>query len=96
MINNEDELPIPIKKRDNGEYKCCCKNCKPYFTYDHLHCWLWTPCNICNIKVWHNCQTCTLYAWRKPNLICFYCRHPYYQKGMSSGEIHRLLLKQKK
>ena len=37
--------------------------------------------------------SCTLYAWRyakKGVLICFNCRNPYYEKGMSSGDIHRL------
>lgn len=87
-----DLLPIPIKTNVNNDYVCLCKNCKHKFTYDHLHCWLWTTCQICNIKVWHNVKTCTLYAWRKPKMICFNCRYPYYQQNLTSGEIHRLLL----
>jgi hypothetical protein len=93
-MSNKDTLPIPIMRKDDGDYECLCKNCKPSITYDHLHCWLWTMCNICKKRVWHNCARCTLYAWRKPQMICFYCRYPYYQQGMTSGEIHRLLLKQ--
>lgn len=84
---------IPIKKSDRyeDEYECCCKHCNHTYTYDHMHCWCWNVCDICHRKIWFNIETCTLYS-RRRDIICFYCRQPYYQKGLSSGDIHRLLL----
>jgi hypothetical protein len=94
MMDN-DKLPVPIKKSTEyiDHFECCCKNCKPKPTYDHLHCWVWHYCYICDNKIWFNVHNCTLYSRRLPKIICFNCRHPYYKKNMSSGEIHRLLIK---
>jgi len=90
-----EKLPVPIKRsKYEGEFECCCKGCKK--GYDHMHCWTWSRCSICRITIWFNSHPgygCTLYSRSLSNgLICFYCREPYYKKGMSSGEIHRLLL----
>lgn len=92
LMSWDDTLPIPI--RNSVEFppdlECCCKNCKPAITYDHLHCWAWHYCDVCHKKIWFNLQTCTLYAWRKSKqVICFNCRIPCYKLGMTAGQIHR-------
>jgi hypothetical protein len=88
-----DKLPKPIKKYEDGDMRCFCKRCCKNITCDHLHCWVWSICDICKKKIWFNCHRkygCTLYAWRLPALICFNCRIPYYEKGFSTGDIYKL------
>ena len=86
-------LPHPLQPSHTylGEFECICKGCRN--ESDHMHSWIWSCCDICHNRIWFNMRDCTLYAWRYPKLICFNCRLPYYEKGISSGDIHRQLLK---
>jgi hypothetical protein len=85
----DDTLPIPICKRNDKEFECLCKGCKQ--GSDHLHCWTWHFCDVCNQKIWFNSSSCTLYAWRlSKGIICFNCRIPYYKKGLTTGEIYKI------
>ena len=47
-------------------------------------------CLLCDKKVWYYHQVCSLYGRRNPYLVCFYCRIPFYEKGIKTGEIYRL------
>ena len=87
-------LPIPIKNNDmfSCDLECCCKFCKRKPTYDHLHCWIWNKCIGCDKKVWYNSHNCSLYS-RRPHLVCFNCRSPYYKQGIKSGNIHKIFIK---
>lgn len=93
---NFKSFPIPglIGIGDTQQY-CKCTKCTGT-TEDHLHCYVWNMCQVCSRKTWFNLMTCKLYSrrWmaRNPKLICFTCRWPLHQFGMSSGDIHRLLL----
>lgn len=83
----------PLILIDYNEYKCICKKCNSLYQTDYLHNYVYWKCNICNNKIWFNCIDCLLYSRRLPKIICFNCRLPYYEQHMSSGDIHRLLLK---
>jgi hypothetical protein len=74
-----------------GERECVCSGCRA--SPDHLHWFGWHTCDACSRRIWFNGRACKLYAWRiaasTPQLICFDCRWPFHQEGMSSGDIHR-------
>ena len=86
-------IPIPIKKHDDydNDYDCICKYCnnpQKYITKWDGYSYLWNKCLICDKKVWYWHQNCSLYGKRSPYLVCFYCRIPFYEKGMKNGEIY--------
>ena len=92
-------IPIPIREITSGiakgDLECLCKSCKPAITYDHMHCWVWHICWLCKKRVWFNVAKCTLYSWRIGKaMICFNCRIPYYEQGMSNGDIYRMVLRE--
>jgi hypothetical protein len=94
VIDSKDPLPTPlcsVVNYGNIEYECTCNGCQT--KYDNLHCGIWCMCNICDRKIWFNAKVCTLYAWRLPDLVCFFCRYPFYKRNIKSGDIHRFLLK---
>jgi hypothetical protein len=35
-------------------------------------------------------QICSLYGRKKPYLVCFNCRIPFYEKKIKTGEIYKL------
>ena len=95
-------IPLPIKIREeiyyynktsvkNYDYECICKYCKNYnkylTSYDGYS-YLYNKCLLCNKDVWYYPEICSLYGRRSPYVVCFYCRIPYYEKGMSNGEIY--------
>jgi len=84
-----NSLPIPIRirrdkyGRDLGDWECICKGCQKD---SHI----WNMCLLCNQRVWFSRHKCSLYAYRSPYLVCFNCRMPFYDKGMTNGEIYRM------
>ena len=96
MLINPNGLIIPFRKsrKHPEEYECRCKNCRPRYTYDHMHCWTIKQCCGCGKKVWYNCEKCSLYS-RREYLVCFDCRLPYYKEGLTNGEIYRKIVDRK-
>lgn len=84
-------IPIEVSERFPDTFVCTCKMCRG--EGDN-----YIMCDICHRIIWCKFRSgiCTLYSYRylatTPKVICFYCRQPYYEKGMNSGDIHRLLL----
>lgn len=88
-------IPIPIRNHTkyNDDYECLCKDCKDpekYVKNWDGYSYLWSGCKLCKKRVWYYPEACSLYG-RRYFLICFNCRIPYYEKGMSSGEIHKII-----
>ncbi len=102
-LSIHNSLPIPIKvinensydskKNVNHEYECICKYCSNpniYVTERDGYSYLWNSCMLCNKRVWYWHQICSLYGRRSPYVVCFYCRIPYYDRGLSNGEIYKI------
>ena len=99
-----NSLPIPIRIRDEKcydnrnkldyDYECICKYCSnpnKYVTEYDGYSYLWNRCILCNKRVWYWHQVCSLYGRRRsPSVVCFYCRIPFYNRGLSNGEIYKI------
>lgn len=88
-------MPITICKRyttdKNVEYECICKHCvNPQIEYWDGCSELYNKCLICNTSVWYYPDVCTLYGRRSSYVVCFFCRIPYYDKGIKNGEIYKI------
>lgn len=88
-------IPIPIRNHCTWkeDYECLCKYCtnyKKYVTEWDGYSFLYNKCMICKKNVWYWHQVCSLYGRRSPYLVCFYCRIPFYEKNIKTGEIYRI------
>ncbi len=92
-----NSLPIPVKidskftTYNKTHYECACKRC----ISPNLKCWdhcayIWNSCLICETPVWYYPEVCSLYGKRSPFIVCFLCRIPHYDRGMTNGQIHKL------
>ncbi len=95
LIHNN--LPLPIRKKNisisNYDYECMCKYCSnpnKYVSERDGYSYLWNKCMLCNKRVWYWHQVCSLYGRRSPDLVCFYCRIPFYDNGLKNGEIYKI------
>lgn len=96
-MNYEDlkihnNLPVPIRIQNN-DYECVCKYCSnpnKYVTKWDGCSYLWNTCILCRKHVWYWHQVCSLYGRRSPDLVCFYCRIPFYNNGLNNGEIYKI------
>jgi hypothetical protein len=61
------------------------KNTKYYDMYSYSFAY----CKSCKKRIWHYYQICSLYS-RRDFLICFNCRIPYYEQGLTNGQIYKL------
>ena len=100
-----NSLPVPIKiqkdkfynimtNKYDYAYECICKYCSnanKYLTERGSYYYYWSICDLCKKRVWYWPQVCSLYGRRKPKLVCFYCRIPFYDKGLSNGEIYKIV-----
>lgn len=92
-------LPIPIRKHNywKDDYQCICKFCSNVdywleiwdIPWDNYSSNGYNCCLLCNKKVWYCAQICSLYG-KRSGLVCFYCRIPYWNKGLTNGQIHKL------
>ena len=95
-VHNLLQIPIKIKQENDNmsyDYECICKYCsdpKKYVTEWDGYSYLWNSCMLCNKRVWYWHQVCSLYGRRSPCVVCFYCRIPFYDKGLSNGEIYKI------
>jgi hypothetical protein len=97
-----NSLPIPIREKtyydnymykSNYDYECICKYCSnpnKYVINHDGYSYLWNKCILCDKRVWYWHQVCSLYGRRSPYIVCFYCRIPFYDKGLSNGEIYKI------
>jgi len=106
-VKTYNNLPVPIKIRDEKcyghnrlnldyDYECICKYCSnpnKYVTEWDGYSYLWNKCLLCNKNVWYWHQVCSLYGRRSPYVVCFYCRIPFYEKGLSNGQIYKIAKK---
>lgn len=103
-LTTHNLLPVPIKiKREkyysimsydyDNDYECICKYCSnpnKYVTEWDGYSYLYNYCMLCDKRVWYWHQVCSLYGRRSPYVVCFYCRIPFYDKGLSNGEIYKI------
>ena len=97
-----NDLPIPIRDKQfydkykynlEYDYECICKYCSnsnKYVTNCDGYSYLWNKCMLCNKRVWYWHQVCSLYGRRSPDLVCFYCRIPFYDNKLKNGEIYKI------
>jgi len=106
-VKTYNNLSVPIKIRDEKcygynrfnldyDYECICKYCSnpnKYVTEWDGYSYLWNKCLLCNKNVWYWHKVCSLYGRRSPYVVCFYCRIPFYGKGLSNGQIYKIAKK---
>ena len=102
VVKIYNSRPVPIKIMDekcygsNLNYECICKYCSnpnKYVSEINSYSYIWNKCILCNMQVWYWHQVCSLYGRRSPDLVCFYCRIPYYDNGFKNGEIYKIAKK---
>ena len=92
-IHNSLPVPIKIHNEYKNDYECICKYCsnpKKYVKEWDGYSYLYNSCLLCKKRVWYYHQVCSLYGKRSPYVVCFYCRIPYYDQGLSNGEIYKI------